>query len=309
MALTEETKLVLAARAGSPMAEMHKLSPSEARAGMLSMVRAGPKGEDVAHVEDRNIPGPGVDVPIRIYRPQSDSALPALVYFHGGGWVIGDIETHDGICRALANEAKACIVSVHYRLAPEARFPAAPDDCFAATEWVRANAKELGVDAARIAVGGDSAGGNLAAAVALMARNREVTPPAAQVLVYPVTDYGFDRASYKENGSGDYGLGLDAMKWFWDHYLENPEDGDHPYASPMRCKDVANLPPALVITAQYDPLRDEGHDYADRLEAAGVKTQRTLYAGVVHGFLGQSAVVPEGRKAIEEIAAFMNSAM
>ncbi|MEM7253050.1 MAG: alpha/beta hydrolase [Pseudomonadota bacterium] len=307
MPLTEETKIVLAARAKSPMAELHTLSPPEARDGMLSMVRAGPAGEAVHRVEDIAIPGPGGEIPTRLYRPAGDAPAPVIVFYHGGGWVIGDIETHDPVCRSLANAANAAVLSVDYRLAPEARFPAAADDCFAAYEWAVQNAGVLGGAADKVVVAGDSAGGNLAAVVSLMARNREKVAPKAQVLVYPVTNFDFGTQSYRDNGSGEFGLGEASMRWFWDHYLGPDGDGGHPYASPMQCKSLAGLPPALVITAEYDPLRDEAHAYADRLEAEGVPTSRTLYAGVVHGFLGQAAVVPEGRQAIVEIAEFVGT--
>ena len=309
MPLTPQTQAVLAVRAASPMAELYTLSPEQARETMLSVVRAGPKGEEVSQVKDRTIPGPGGDIPIRIYRPESLTSLPVLVYFHGGGWVIGDIETHDGICRALANAAGICIVSVDYRLAPEACFPAAADDCFAATQWVQKNADNIGGDPERIAVGGDSAGGNLATVVCLMAADRGVVMPKAQVLAYPVTQYDFGTVSYQENGSGEFGLSEASMRWFWNHYLGTPANGDNVYASPLRCADMSGLPPALVITAEYDPLRDEAHDYADRLTEAEVRVERTLYLGVVHGFLGQAALVPEGCQAIEEIAVFLKSTL
>ena len=309
MPLTPQTQAVLAARAASPVAELYTLSPEQAREAMLSVVRAGPKGEEVSQIKDRTIPGPGGNIPVRIYRPESVTSLPVLVYFHGGGWVIGDIETHDGICRSLANAAGMCIVSVDYRLAPEAHFPAAADDCFAATQWVQKNADNFGGDPERIAVGGDSAGGNLATVVCLMAADKGVAIPKAQVLVYPATQHDFGTASYQENGGGELGLSEASMRWFWNHYLATPADGDNVYASPMRCQDMSGLPPALVITAEYDPLRDEAHDYADRLTQAGIRVERTLYLGVVHGFLGQAALVPEGPQAIEEIAIFLKNTL
>ncbi|MGI9332285.1 MAG: alpha/beta hydrolase, partial [Gammaproteobacteria bacterium] len=262
---------------------------------------------EVARVENRRIPGPAGDLPVRIYWPDATQALPVLVYFHGGGWVIGDLDSHDAIARALANAAGHCVVSVHYRLAPEARYPAAVDDAYAATAWVSEHAAELGVDARRLSVAGDSAGGNLATVVCLLARDRSTFDIRSQTLTYPVTDYNFDTDSYRVNGTGECGLGEAEMRWFWDHYLATPERGLEIQASPLRCEDLSGLPPALVITAQYDPLRDEAEAYAGRLRDAGVLTTLTRYPGVVHGFLGQAAWVPEGRQAIAQIGDALRS--
>lgn len=257
---------------------------------------------EIASIEDRRIPGMGGEIPIRIYRDTSDRPAPGVVYFHGGGWVLGSINTHDKLCRDLAKEAGAVVVSVDYRLAPEHKFPAAAEDAYAATCWAGAHAEELGIDAGKLAVAGDSAGGNLAAAACLMIRDRGSPKPAMQVLIYPITDSNFDTASYRENAEGYY-LTRDTMEWFWREYLSSPADGEQPYASPLRAADLSNLPPALVMTAFYDPLRDEGEAYAKRLSAAGVPTQLVRYDGLVHGFLRRTDIFNQAKIAFEQVAA------
>ena len=202
--------------------------------------------------------------------------------------------------------AECLVVSVDYRLAPEHPFPAAPEDCYAATAWLAEHCAELGGDPARLAVGGDSAGGNLAAAVALMARERGGPPLAHQLLIYPVTDYAFDTASYRENAEG-YMLTLPLMEWFWNHYLADPAQGDNELASPLRAASLAQLPPATVITAEFDPLRDEGEAYAQRLSDAGVKTEMTRYDGVFHGFFGMGAAIDKAKQAVDEACTALRS--
>ena len=259
----------------------------------------------VTRIEDRTIPGPAGEIPVRIYAPATpdeEPQLPVLVYFHGGGFVIGDIDTHDGPCRALAQGAGCMVVSVDYRLAPENPFPAAPEDCYAATAWVAENAAEIGADPNRVAVGGDSAGGNLAAVVALMSRDRQGPALCHQLLVYPVTDYAFDTDSYRENADG-YMLTLPMMEWFWNHYLSDPAQGGDELASPLRAAVLAGLPPATVITAEFDPLRDEGEAYARRLESAGIESRLTRYDGVFHGFFGMGAAIDKANLAMDEACA------
>ena len=222
------------------------------------------------------------------------------MYFHGGGWVIGSLETHDGTCRELAAGAGCVVVSVDYRLAPEHRYPAAAEDCYAATRWCAEHAAELAIDARRIAVGGDSAGGNLAAVVAQMARDRGGPGLVLQLLVYPVTDHDFGTASYRDNAAG-YLLTAADMRWFWGHYLgDDTARGAEPYASPLRAASLAGLPPALVITAELDPLRDEGEAYARALEAAGVAAKLHRYDGMIHGFFGMSAIMDQAVAAVRE---------
>lgn len=308
MALTAETEALLKLRTEAGLRPIQELTPAEARAQMAQM-RLAQQGEPeaVGSVEDRTIPGPAGAIPVRIYKPAGAGPFGALVFFHGGGWVIGDLESHDGVARAITNVAGCCVVSVDYRLAPEHRYPAAADDCYAATLWVAEHVGELGVRADRIAVGGDSAGGNLAAAVALMARDRGGPAIVHQALIYPVTDCNFETGSYRANGT-DYGLTEAGMRWFWDCYV-SPEQAREPYASPLRAVDLSGLPPALVITAEYDPLRDEGEAYGKRLHESGVATTVHRYDGVVHGFVSQAAMVPEGREALAEVGAALRSAL
>ncbi|MDA0365617.1 MAG: alpha/beta hydrolase, partial [Chloroflexi bacterium] len=235
---------------------MSELTPNEARAGFAQLAVLQGEPESVASVEDRRVPGPAGEIPVRIYKPSNAANLPVLVYFHGGGWVLMDVETHDPLCRALANAAGCAVVSVDYRLAPEAKYPAASDDCYAATKWVADNAAALGVDAGRIALGGDSAGGHLTAVGAQMARDRGGPALVFQVLHCPVTNFDYSTGSYRDNAEG-YMLTRDSMEWFWNHYLVSPDQGAEAAASPLR-GDTSNLPPALVQTAEFDPLRDEG---------------------------------------------------
>jgi acetyl esterase len=263
--------------------------------------------ERVGKVEDRLIPGPTGWVLVRIYTPEGSGPFPILVYFHGGGWVVGSLETVDASCHSLTNGAGCMVMSVDYRLAPEHKFPAAVDDCYAAIRWVAERATIIDGDPTRIAVGGESAGGTLTAAVALMARDRRAPSLVYQLLIYPVTDYAFDTASYRENGEG-YFLTKDMMVWFWNHYLRSEADGQNPYASPLRAQDLRGLPPALVITAEFDPLRDEGEAYAARLREAGVPVVSTRYNGLIHGFFGIATVLDQAKKAIAEAAAGLRSA-
>lgn len=264
-------------------------------------------GEPVAFVENSQIPGPGGPLPIRIYRPNQRTPLPVLVYAHGGGWVLNDLDTHDHVCRALANAAECAVVSVDYRLAPEHKFPAAAEDVYAAIDWVATHAASIGADRKRIAIGGDSSGGNLAAVAALMSRDRGGPALRYQLLVYPITDYSFDTRSYQEFAEGYY-LTRDNMIWFWQHYLADEADGAHPYASPLRAADLSSLPPALVITAQYDPLRDEGEAYARRLSEAGVEVALRRYEGMIHAFFGNAPKLDAGKEAIQEAACHLKQA-
>ena len=265
-----------------------------------------PEGEPIAHIEDRTAPGPAGPIPVRVYTPENPSGA-CLVWFHGGGWVIGSVDGSDFGCRAFANASGATVVSVEYRLAPEHKYPAAADDCFAATSWVADNAASFGIDPAKIAVGGDSAGGNLAAVVAQMAKAAGGPAIGFQLLIYPVTDHDYATPSYTDNASG-YLLTKDSMVWFWNHYLNSPEDGKQSKASPARAADLSGLPPALVVTAEYDPLRDEGEAYGARLREAGVHTEMTRYPGQIHGFYGNVAI-DDGRKASLQGANALNRAL
>jgi acetyl esterase len=275
---------------------------AEARAQMdLSTHFLGPLPR-VARVEDRLIQGPDGSLRVRIITPLDDGTepRPVMVYFHGGGWVLGNIESHEGICRALANAAGVSVVSVDYRLAPEHKFPAAALDAYAALIWVAASANEFGADPARMIVAGDSAGGNLAAVSCLMARDHRGPIPIHQVLIYPVMDFNPERPSYKECAEGFF-LTRTEMIWYWDHYVKSPGDRRHPYASPCQSTDLSGLPPALVITAEFDVLRDEGEDYARQLQAASVPVKLHRYDGMIHGFVRRYHFFYQGKAAVEEI--------
>lgn len=286
------------ARAGG--APVHELTPAEARRKYAADPDLAGPPEPVARVWDGEIDGPGGSLPVRFYVPELDSPAPVLVYFHGGGWVCGGIRYVDPPLRSIVNRARCAAVSVDYRLAPEHEFPAAAEDAYAAVSWVAERATELGFDSDRVAVGGDSAGGNLATVAALMARDRGGPRLAYQVLVYPVTDHDFDTASYVQNAEG-FLLTRDSMKWYWGHYLADERDGANPYASPLRA-DVTGLPPALMITAEHDPLRDEGDAYAHRLEAAGVPVRLRCLEGLVHGFFRMGDALEEAQEALDDIA-------
>jgi acetyl esterase len=261
----------------------------------------------VASIIDRTVPGPAGAIPVRVYTPEGEGPFPLFVYIHGGGWVLGDLDGSDPTCRAIANEAECVVVSVDYRLAPEHKFPVPVEDVYAATVFVARHAHEFGGDGARIAVGGDSAGGNLSAAVSLMARDRGGPSLALQVLNYPVIDRDFDSASYEQNGDG-YFLTAAMMRWFWGHYLRNDADALDPYAAPLRAGDLSGLAPALVITAEFDPLLSEGEAYASALRDAGVPATLRRYDGMIHGFISMMQFVPQGRQAISEIAAALREA-
>ncbi len=263
--------------------------------------------EPIDRVEDRRIPGPAGEIPVRIYRPASPGPLPALVGFHGGGWVIGDLDGYEGMCRHIANSVGCLLVSVDYRLAPEHPFPAAAEDAYAATCWVAEQATELGADPRRLAVAGDSAGGNLAAVCALMARDRGGPDLVFQLLIYPVTDCSFDTPSYRENAEG-YFLKAVTMRWYWRQYLGDSADGSDPYASPLRAPDLSHLPPALIITAGYDPLRDEGEAYGRRLQAAGVDATVRRYETMFHGFFGFGLLLDAALPANEDAFAALRAA-
>ena len=307
MPLDPEAKMLLE-QLTTVVRPFDELSVDEARAAIVTLSAAAGEGEAVARVESRTVPGPRGEIPVRVYTPEGCAPFPVLVYFHGGGWVIGSLETHDGLCRHLANAAGAVVASVDYRLAPEHPFPASGEDAYAATRWVAANAAVIGGDAKRIAVGGDSAGGNLAAVVSLMARDRGGPPLVFQLLVYPVTDApSANTASYRENAEG-YFLTAKSMHWFWTHYCgENPDLSD-PYLCPLRAKDLKRLPPALVVTAEFDPLRDEGETYAARLREAGNQADLKRYPGMIHGFFGMGPLLTKAREATKEAASALRAA-
>jgi acetyl esterase len=301
--------LLLEAIAAQGDPPLETLQPSEARRLAAESLRpvAG-IAESVSSVEDLRIPGPEGDIPIRVYTANASAPRPALVYFHGGGWVVCDLDTHDIVCRAIARRAGAVVVSVDYRLAPEHKFPAAVVDCYAATAWVAANSTKLGINPSQIAVGGDSAGGNLGAVVSLKSRDENGPAIALQAMVYPVTDLSsFATPSYQEFGEG-HQLTKSEMEWFRDHYLGSMLDAHSPYASPLLARDLRGLPPALIITAECDPLRDEGEAYAKRLQQAGVAVTYTCYPGMIHPFFSLSGAIPQALDAIQQVADAVSTA-
>ncbi len=291
----------LASLGGAPIANLTpaeaRLQPSATDAVLATLVKRGlaPKSTPVGAVSDSMFRANGVDVPIRIYTPPGDGPFPVLVYYHGGGFVLADINTYDAGPRALADKARTIVVSVGYRLAPENRFPAATNDAYAALLWTQANAESFGGDPKRISVGGESAGGNLATVTAMMARDKHTPLPIHELLVYPVTNAAFDTPSYVANANAKP-LNRAMMKWFFKYYLRTPADAANPYVSPLRGK-LAGLPSATVITDSIDPLMSEGKAYADKLTAAGVRVRYKNYPSVTHEFFGMAAVVPTARAA------------
>lgn len=291
---------------------VHTLTPDEARRFYRDRRSfTQPEPPAVAEVRELSMAGPAGVVPMRFVRPVTaaaaagtagaEGALPLLVYFHGGGWTIGDLDTHDVLCRQLAVAGGCAVLSVDYRLAPEHRFPAAVDDCIAATRWARAQARALGIDPRRIAVGGDSAGGNLAAVVALVERDAApagAPPLAAQLLIYPATDMRAVAPSHQTNAQG-YLLTADSIAYYRGHYTPEAATWSDWRASPLLAKNHAGLPPALVLTAGFDPLRDEGRQYADALSAAGNRVQYVCFERQVHGFITMSRVIDEAQSAVE----------
>jgi acetyl esterase/lipase len=283
--------------------QLPRLTPVEAR-GRPVPLEAAP--EAVGSVTARTIPGPGGPMAVRIYRPK-DALRAALVYFHGGGWVLGSLESGDASCRALANRSRCVVVSIDYRLAPETKFPGAVDDAYAAVRWVTDDAADLRIDPTRIAVGGASAGGNLAAAAALVARERGGPKIAFQLLTVPVTELSSKAGSHREFAEG-YGLSAADMTWFGMHYVRTPADADDPRASVLRA-DLQGLPPAFVITAECDPLRDDGEAYADRLRELGIRASYKRYPGMFHGFMSFSAVLPEAEEAFADAGTALREAL
>jgi acetyl esterase len=295
--------------AGRPAYET--ISPTEARKLYLNArVVTNPEPPELKSVQPLAIPSPHGSVPARLYTPktlrQTNGLAPCLVFFHGGGWVIGDLDSHDVACRKLADEGQLLVVSVDYRLAPEHKFPAAVDDAVAATRWIAENAKQLGVDAARLVVGGDSAGGNLAAVVAISARDDNGPPIAGQVLIYPATDFSMTHSSHREPETSIL-LTHAAIRWFSDHYLNGPADAHDWRASPARAKKLAGLPPAYVLTAGADPLRDEGDEYARLLKEAGVPVTYRHFPGQFHGFFTMGKLLQQANVAASEIGAWLKA--
>ncbi|MBR0990301.1 alpha/beta hydrolase [Bradyrhizobium japonicum] len=293
--------------AGRPAYEA--LTAPEARAYYAqARFATNPEPPELARVAQLSIPATQGVIPARLYVPKEprlhDGLAPALVFFHGGGWVIGDLDSHDVVCRQLADAGALMVISVDYRLAPEHKFPAAADDAIAATQWIAANARELGIDASRLSIGGDSAGGNLTAVVALAGRDAGGPALAGQVLIYPATDFAMTHGSHSEPETSVL-LTHSVIRWFRDHYLNGAADIHDWRASPARAQNLAGLPPAYVLTAGADPLRDEGDEYAARLKQAGVSVTTKHYPGQFHGFFTMGKLLPQANVAVGEIGAWL----
>ena len=312
MALDPESQRLIDLMAAANRPAWNTLSPQAARDLYLSL-RPGAQGPRPAHVTvvDRTIPGPDSDLAVRIYRPTSaapDARLPALVYAHGGGWVFGNLDSHDVLCAQLAIEAGIAVFHIDYRLAPEARFPGAFDDVVAGLKWVAANGESVGIDPTRLAIGGDSAGGNLAAAVSIWARDHGGPKLLMQLLAYPVTDAVARTESYRRYEDG-YGLNAVTMEWFFDHYTPDKASRGDWRVSPLRAESLAGLPPALVVTAGYDPLRDEGRAYAWRLHQEGTQADLVEFGGMLHGFLSSPMLLHGARRGTTLCAAALREAL
>ena len=309
MTLDPQARKFLDRLAAANLPPLSQQTAEYARSQMALSTKFLGRPPRVEKIRDLKISGPGGELALRAITPleAAPELLPIVVYYHGGGWVAGDLASHEAVCRALANAAGALVVSVDYRLAPEHPFPAAAEDAHAALAWLGENGAEIGGDPARLAVCGDSAGGNLAAVAALMARDRGGPRIALQVLAYPITDFDLDTESYHLFAEG-FHLTRSDMAWYWDQYAPDIKDRAHPYASPLRAEDLSGLPPALVITAGHDVLRDEGESYARRLREAGTAVTLSRYEGMIHGFLRRFPFFDQGRIAIDEIGAELRRA-
>jgi acetyl esterase len=305
MPLDAYSEALLAARRKAAITSVAGQTVEEVRASRAAW-RNQTEGATIEVNETRDllVPADGWSIPVRIYRPSPANDLPVIAYFHGGGWVIGDLDHSDLLCRWLCRDSGCVVVNVDYRLAPEHKYPAAAEDAYSTVTWLGQHAGTIGGDPYRLAVAGASAGGNLAAVAALMARDRGGPPLRAQLLVYPVTDEACDSPSFRELADG-YIVSTEDMRWYWQQYLERPDQGREPYASPLRAETLAGLPPTLVITAEYDCVRDDGERYAQRLIAAGVEARLARYTGTLHGFFATPGTNDAGARAVAEGAAFL----
>ena len=312
MPLDPDAQLVLEMIRVAGRPPFETLTPAEAREAYINSRRVlQPPPEDIAEVRDLSAPGPVSEIPVRVYRAKGTTPaekLPALIYYHGGGWLLGDLDSHDGVCRRFANAARCCVVSVDYRMAPEHKFPAAVDDCEAATKWAVAQADALGIDPARVAVGGDSAGGNLAAVMALLARNGALPPLAFQLLIYPATDMMMTSVSSQTITEG-VPLTSKTMRWFIDHYMRDGADARDWRASPLRAADLSGTAQALVLTCACDPLCDEGIAYARRLEREGVRVAHLHYSDQIHGFMSMGRIIRAADVAIDMMGTALKKAL
>ncbi len=297
MSLAPEMIKLLADQKSAGLPQAWEAPLSEIRKLTQGRVAVTGKPEAIYSVINRFIPGPTADLPIRIYRPTDDQNAPALIYYHGGGWVMGFLDIYDASLHRLANQSGSVIISVNYQKAPEHPFPIPFDDCYASLLWVKEHSKEFGIDPNRIGVGGDSAGGNLAAAVAIKARDESISL-SYQLLVYPCIARDFTTRSYNEYAT-DFGLSTQAMKWFWEQYLQGSEHDDNPYAVPARAKTLAGVAPSIVITAQYDPLISDSENYCEKLKNEGADVIYREFPGMIHGFFANVAVTPSARLALD----------
>ncbi len=304
MAIDPKAKYLLEKMAEMGVKPVSSMSPEEARQMILNSTGEGGPIRAVASVAERKIPGPAGDLAIRVYSPHGTGPFPLVVFFHGGGFVLGDLNTHDQICRELCDGAGCVVMSVEYRLAPENKFPAAIDDTLAATRWAAENAFHMGADPDRMAVAGDSAGGTLSAVTALRIRDQGGPLLRGQLLIYPATDFYKPGTPSLEEYSG-YFITIEDLVWFTGHYLNDESEADNPYAFPMRAADLSNLPPALVITGECDPLRDEGEIYATRLKSAGVPAKLIRYEGMIHGFFNFLGILDQSREAMDEACGWL----
>jgi acetyl esterase/lipase len=310
MALNPQVEALLKTLKDSGAQASETMTPAEARIAALAHKDLGGAPEDVDGIEHCFIPGPTADLPVWRYRPLrgGPGRLPALVYFHGSGWVVGNIGVCDSFNRSLANRSGCMVIAVNYQKAPEHKFPIPLDDCYAATRWVFDNASALGLDKDRIGIIGDSAGGNLAAAVTLRLRDENGPRLSHQVLIYPAVQYGWNTPSALANAEG-FLLQRASMKYYWNHYVRSPADGMNPYCSPLAAQDRSGLPPALIVSAEFDPLCDDGRNYADKLAASGIPVKFRLYKGMIHGFLWMSGVLDQSKALLNEIGREVKSAL
>ena len=310
MPLDPQAELVIGLVKQAGLPDVWQLTPDQAREQYLLRVQKLAVRQSIHHTRDLHIPGPGSDIGLRVYWPRDakpGELFPVLLWFHGGGFVIGNLDTHDSVCRMLAAQADCAVVAVDYRLAPEFKFPAAVEDCHAALRWLSLHATEIGADPKRISVGGDSAGGNLAAVVAILARDDGFPPLASQLLVYPCTAPEPETPSHRKFAQG-YVLTREGIVWFYKQYLRNDRDRNDMRFAPLIADDLANLPPALVLVAGYDPLRDEGVEYAKRLVEAGNRVTLTNYEGMIHGFYLMGGAVDAARQAVAQSAQALREA-
>ena len=296
---------MLAGLGGPPL---EQLPVAEARSVALGMIDFGGPEEPIAEVANRRVPGPAGPIAVRVYRSELREKLPALIYFHGGGYVIGNLDSHDRLCRALANASGCAVIAVDYRLAPEHKYPAAVDDSYAATRYIAEHAVEFNIDSNRIAVGGDSAGGSLATVVCLLSRDRGGPHLKYQLLIYPWVSFS-DQSPSMQQYAKDHFLTRDGLDWFAANYLPSRESGLEPSASPLNATDFRGLPPALIITAECDPLRDQGEAYAHKLQSAGVRAELKRYEGMIHPFVSLAGVIDAGKSAISDAGSALRAAL